>query len=99
MKLAIKKAWITKLRSGRYKQTKNILKNKTGYCCLGVLRTCLPAKFKNSEGFDCGEGNGLLTRSAYDAAGLHHSTGGTLANMNDNDHTFNEIANYIEKRL
>jgi hypothetical protein len=31
-----RKKWVAALRSGRYKQTKEMLRDKTGYCCLGV---------------------------------------------------------------
>ena len=37
MNSKIKKRWLTALRSGDYKQSKNSLKSSDGYCCLGVL--------------------------------------------------------------
>ncbi len=37
MKEEIKKKWITALTDGSYRQTKGYLKDKDGYCCLGVL--------------------------------------------------------------
>lgn len=37
MKEKVKKLWLEALRSGKYKQTKRVLKNEEGYCCLGVL--------------------------------------------------------------
>lgn len=37
MKPKIKAKWLEALRSGKYKQTKKVLKDSTGYCCLGVL--------------------------------------------------------------
>ena len=37
MKKTIKKKWLAALRSGKYKQTEGMLKNKEGFCCLGVL--------------------------------------------------------------
>jgi len=39
MKKAIKKLWLKALRSGKYKQIRNVLKDdyECGYCCLGVL--------------------------------------------------------------
>jgi hypothetical protein len=38
--------WITALRSGNYKQTKNVLKDeKGGFCCLGVLCDVMGYKF------------------------------------------------------
>jgi hypothetical protein len=33
----IKEKWIQALRSQEYKQTKSILRDEYGYCCLGVL--------------------------------------------------------------
>ena len=44
----IKKRWIEALNSDEYKQTKNRLKDSTGYCCLGVL-TDLYVKEHNQE--------------------------------------------------
>lgn len=40
MKAETKKQWIEALRSGRYKQTRQCLRNPHGYCCLGVLMDC-----------------------------------------------------------
>ena len=37
MKEEVAKAWVEALRSGRYQQGHNSLKNVTGFCCLGVL--------------------------------------------------------------
>ena len=37
MKEEIKNKWVAALRSGDYEQTKHTLKDKKGFCCLGVL--------------------------------------------------------------
>lgn len=37
MKHDIAMKWVAALRSGNYTQTKGVLKDDTGYCCLGVL--------------------------------------------------------------
>lgn len=37
MNPAIKEKWVNALRSGKYKQARNTLRNKKGFCCLGVL--------------------------------------------------------------
>ena len=37
MDLKIKNRWVKALRSGKYKQTKNILNGQGNFCCLGVL--------------------------------------------------------------
>lgn len=33
----VKEKWITALNSGEYSQTKDCLRDNSGYCCLGVL--------------------------------------------------------------
>lgn len=37
MKKEIAEIWINALESGKYKQTKGVLKKDDSYCCLGVL--------------------------------------------------------------
>jgi hypothetical protein len=37
MKADIKTKWVAALRSGQYEQTMSMLRNNSGYCCLGVL--------------------------------------------------------------
>lgn len=33
----VKSKWVAALRSGEYNQTRHFLRDKQGYCCLGVL--------------------------------------------------------------
>lgn len=45
------KKWVRALRSGKYKQTRLVLQDKQGYCCLGVAcKTFIPKhkQIKNS---------------------------------------------------
>lgn len=45
------KKWVRALRSGKYKQTRLVLQDKQGYCCLGVAcKTLIPKhkQIKNS---------------------------------------------------
>ena len=37
LKPEVKSAWLEALRSGQYTQTTEVLRDETGYCCLGVL--------------------------------------------------------------
>ena len=37
MNQEVKEKWVAALRSGEYKQTKQTLHDKNGFCCLGVL--------------------------------------------------------------
>jgi len=48
MKEDIKQEWIQALNSGEYDQTTQVLHDKAGFCCLGVL-TDLYAKKKDVE--------------------------------------------------
>jgi hypothetical protein len=46
----IKTLWVEALRSGYYKQGKNVLKDNNRYCCLGVLKHLIEGDF---EEFGC----------------------------------------------
>ena len=103
-------AWCDALRSGRYQQGVGCLLSKYGkyYCCLGVAfkvyeefnevtRTPRPGR---SPLFD-GEAT-KLSKQAQDWFGLKqpdgHYVGGSLAADNDvHCHSFNEIADTIER--
>ena len=98
------KQWITALRSGEYKQTKNTLQDENGYCCLGVAcKVVIP------------EDNQLLKEDKYFSGSFpfHQSyaprwlkqinddfykkTEKALTVLNDNKHlTFDEIADCLE---
>lgn len=88
--------WIKVLRSGEYKQVKNVLCNgQGGYCCLGVLQE-LAAK------------DGGVFRTAYKAQVLDHGYWSALAfgvpqnelaEMNDAGTSFRGIANFLEKTV
>lgn len=45
----LKAKWIKALRSGRYKQADQELKNADGYCCLGVLCTVAGARWVGDQ--------------------------------------------------
>lgn len=81
--------WINDLRSDEYKQCKARLKSKNQhgeyYCCLGVLETT-----QNK----CRNGPFVLSTSV-----LNCVTQTTLAEMNDNGTSFEDIADYIEERI
>jgi hypothetical protein len=53
-------AWVKALRSGQYKQTKRMLANAEGYCCLGVACEVY---------LDATNGRGLKVRECKDACG------------------------------
>lgn len=93
--------WIGALRSGRYKQTAGTLRNDEGFCCLGVL-AC--RQFGNQKV----RRSGLGTIRDLEATMGHkkkdflltNKQESTLITMNDDNHSsFNEIADYIEKKI
>lgn len=98
MKKQHAKKWIKALRSGKYKQTKNKLRNNGGFCCLGVLDEIFPKKQLSGGDFNFLEN--------YERIGLHSSDGELLGDdgyyntslsfLNDNGFTFDEIADVIQ---
>jgi hypothetical protein len=52
MKKAFAMKWAKALRSGKYKQTKNVLFDGEGYCCLGVACIVAGAKFEKRKDND-----------------------------------------------
>ena len=105
MKKEIKKKWLTALRSGKYKQTNGALKDKQGFCCLGVL--CDVHRIENKKRWAkdfhyYGEAL-ILPTEIINWAGLKSNSpdvsGSSLAELNDYGETFEEIADLIEKQL
>ncbi len=56
--------WRNALRSGKYKQTKHKLRNKWGYCCLGVF--CEAVAKIEPVPFDFDEDTGEILTWAYE---------------------------------
>lgn len=94
MNKSIKKEWIRKLRNGKFTQAQETLKESKGrYCCLGVLNTCLPKSERTSVT------ELYLESKSLKAAGITNRIQQALGKQNDNGKSFEEISNYIEKRL
>lgn len=112
MKVKDAKKWVNALRSGKYKQTKQVLKNHEGYCCLGVACDIFPQRKLNEDeagyaslGALCSYEKlgikgmfGELTKDMYliEPSPSHIGVRPSLANMNDNGYTFDEIADIIQ---
>ena len=110
----IKKRWIEALNSDEYKQTKECLKDSTGFCCLGVL-TDLYIKEHNKEWNldDVGDytfdgWHGALSSEVRDWTGIQGTMGtlkepvdgvNNLAGLNDEGYSFKQIAQVIEEQL
>lgn len=91
----LKKEWIAALRSGKYKQGRGSLYDDINntYCCLGVLGVCaqLPLETLSHRGY--------LREFGKEYHLLCCSTQSLLATRNDVGHSFEAIADYIEKNI
>lgn len=99
-----KAKWVKALRSGKYTQGRYQLKSADNqYCCLGVLAEIQGAKWQHGKPHLKGvcirnESEQYLTPKG--SAGMKYTTQRRLGDMNDEGGmSFDEIANYIEKRL
>lgn len=112
MNQTIKEKWITALRSGEYKQGKDVLRSGDEFCCLGVLCDLIcPHGWSERESSTYVEGTmkpcteHLLTQkvlphgSILGVSGLYRSDARELADMNDCGVSFIRIAKYIEENL
>lgn len=110
----VKQRWIEALNSDEYNQTKQSLKDSTGFCCLGVL-TDLYIKDHNQEWrvHVCGRysfsgWSATLSSEVMDWAGIQNYWGplkepvggfDTLADLNDEGYSFKQIAQVIEENF
>lgn len=94
------KKWVEALRSGKYKQTKHILNNDSGYCCLGVA--CKVLRKENNID-NLGRLVGVMpvaqnfVELTYLSDDFCNKTAVYLSELNDkHNFTFNEIADCLE---
>ncbi len=108
MKKDIKRRWINALLSGEYPQTQGHLKDKVGYCCLGVLCD-LYLKEKGGQWesekytFHIGTDYALLPAKVVEWSGVDskspYADNASLIGENDDGKTFEQIAELIKKHL
>ena len=93
----LKKKWVAALRSGKYKQGKEVLRDGDRYCCLGVLCEVETGAKPKKVPFPSAARKARL--------GLTDKECETLAEFNDGDRpirkpwSFKRIATWIEKNL
>lgn len=105
-----RKKWVAALESGEYGQTKNMLTNGQGFCCLGVaceisgLGEWVDGPYGEWVYEVDGEGsNELLPEPVREWLGLAGEGGDfnsdteSLANLNDKGKTFKSIAKVIRE--
>jgi hypothetical protein len=102
------RAWIKRLRSGKDRQGRGVLRNKNGsMCCLGVASEMqrIPRRphlifDRYIYNYDGTTGEAFPSVSwLEETTGLGQGIGLVLAAMNDSGSTFNDIADFIEKEV
>jgi len=109
----IKQKWVDALRSGEYQQTKGRLHDENGFCCLGVLCDLYikenqlewepSTHYNNAYMFQ--DMAKILPISVMVWVGVGEGNppvndgDSSLAELNDQGSTFNEIADLIENHL
>lgn len=103
MKKEVMEKWVAALRSGEYKQAKEQLKTREGFCCLGVL--CEVMIKESDPLFKYKATDGVLPAQVQFWAGMTSSEGHffqtdklCLWKLNDEQNkSFVELADIIEK--
>lgn len=112
MDQTIKSKWVTALRSGDYNQGYHVLRQGNRYCCLGVLCD-LHSKAHPGNRYTWRQPSDCAPNYFYDDHEYEHLPGKvqywagidcygeviTLAQLNDEGHTFAQIAQHIEEQL
>jgi hypothetical protein len=94
--------WIEALRSGKYTQTREVLCDNAGHCCLGVAcRVAIEHRLKVAvDNYSrCVAFDGMqemLPASVEHWVGLPTPSAERLATLNDDGHSFIAIASTIE---
>jgi hypothetical protein len=91
--------WADALESGDYKQCSGRLRNRIGYCCLGVVVEVAGGSFRKDEGgawMESRTGCSSLLPN-WVAAKMDFRSSEDLAGKNDKGWNFEEIAAYIRK--
>lgn len=106
-----KAKWLEALRSGRYRQTRDKLRDKVGFCCLGVAcdisgkgtwKASLSSNGKQMQMFvsPYGSSKTCIPYPLLEEIGLTEAEHKSLANLNDSRKaTFANIADWIERNL
>ena len=90
MNKLVKAKWLKALRSGKYRQSREFLRGKYGYCCIGVLECVMGNKV----------GIGTQSTRLVPNTGLTQRALEKLVGLNDKaKYSFKEIANWISKNL
>ena len=95
-----KAKWVAALRSGKYQQGRDVLRNGDKFCCLGVACDLIdPDAWESTSTYNIFGWQGL-TAETVDLPFVGISDAETLSAMNDQPQSsFKEIADYIEAHV
>lgn len=110
MNKEIKNKWLDALLSREYEQGQGYLLNDGCYCCLGVLCDIAPGVSPNDKKdeeapnavffeYNGAESNALLPVPLREELGITQEAEEDLTSMNDEGHSFREIAMWIKENL
>ena len=100
----IKEKWVEALKSNKYCQGKNYLRQKDRYCCLGVLCDLMDSSkwemvSKMNHRYSYGNYTDVLDYRMRKQAGISFLQMLLLMRMNDSGKTFEEIAKVIDTQF
>lgn len=99
MKLKWKRLWIKALRSGKYKQGQHQLRQGDEFCCLGVLCKVVKPRVRWDAYNEKFQGESLMPPTQLlKEIGLPLRSAKSLAKMNDDGKTFEQIAKRIQAK-
>lgn len=111
MDTTIKAKWLEALRSGRYAQAREVLRDENDcFCCLGVLADLIDSTQWSQSLADSEEAGKhcypygvsmetMISGEIRNSVGLSEKTAIDLAGKNDDGESFSQIADYIEANL
>lgn len=97
--LAFRRKWIRALRSGKYQQAREQLREDGAFCCLGVAcDISKQGKWLANDAYLVGDNarTGFMPRPIKNMVGLTELEETSLSNLNDSGSTFIEIADTLE---
>lgn len=99
---ANRKLWVEALRSGKYRQGRNLLHGPDGMCCLGVLCDVagLPWEDQGDGRYMAGDETRVAPRAAMDFVGLKNNCGGyAVAGDDDEDGFYKELTEFNDSGM
>ena len=92
---ALKEEWIEALRDGRYRQGRQFFRCGDRYCAMGVLHELRGGEWRGDQALL----NADHWVDSFEPVGVDADSAHTIALMNDNGSSFEEIADFIETNL